>query len=136
MSGLRFRLSARVRKLLLSLFAVVMVVYFAFAAFIWPHDASASGGFRTGDGQHAWAGRVLVFPFRNSMDPGSRGGLRCGGSGPRFLTPKSGQKRFGSALRLEQATTHRARLRQFRAISKTKWFSPARKMKKRGHSSP
>ena|SRR5439155_19276088 len=35
MSGLRFRLSARVRKLLLSLFAVVIVVYFAFAAFIW-----------------------------------------------------------------------------------------------------
>src|SRR5437870_1980316 len=113
MSGLRFRLSARVRKLLLSLFAVVMVVYFAFAAFIWRTMHQPPEAFGRVMANMPRPVVFLFFPFGNSMDPGSRGGLRCGGSGPRFLTPKSGQKRFGSALRLEQATTHRARLRQY-----------------------
>jgi len=82
MSGLRFRLSARVRKLLLSLFAVVMVVYFAFAAFIWRTMHQPPEAFGRVMANMPGPVVFLFFPFETLWTRARAGALDVGDPAP------------------------------------------------------
>src|SRR5439155_17030762 len=84
MSGLRFRLSARVRKLLLSLFAVVMVVYFAFAAFIWRTMHQPPEAFGRVMANMPRLVVFLFFPFETLWTRARAGALDVGDPAPDF----------------------------------------------------
>ena len=84
MSGLRFRLSARVRKLLLSLFAVVIVVYFAFAAFIWRTMHQPPEAFGRVMANMPRPVVFLFFPFETLWTRARAGALDVGDPAPDF----------------------------------------------------
>jgi len=91
MSGLRFRLSARVRKLLLSLFAVVMVVYFAFAAFIWRTMHQPPEAFGRVMANMPGPVVFLFFPFE-TLWTRARAGADVGDPAPDFSLLKVGDR--------------------------------------------